>query len=716
MKKIMLMLLLSLVLKSNIYSKDSQILDSSITSGWVQVNNYWEQSYKIEPITYIKLNSANNLIYTNCDNGAIRKWNLDDGKFIKKFDKLHINQDINTDREEYVTQGNIGWPSYEYNDYILSLNNDSLIRKINVAPATWYQSYQVNLTRSVPSYNKQNNRIIQRGYCENGRFGGYYDIMNCGVLQSIELDSGKYIHYVSAGMVSSVNMSENSKLIAYSSYTYAVVYRIHNEITNYYNALVDSNNKIHPFLLENGAEITNDMINGLQFSPDGNLILGSIGAYYYIWQTSNMKPVHKFRSFQTAFKDKYSFLGYIYFTNDSKRLITFLNYNTNDNKKTSAVLQILNLEGEVLKDSIFTKDGYNNKVICKIDSTNKFLIGGNDGVLRLFEEELMNKGLVAYFNKDSVTYFTNQPIQFRDFSDGKVISRFWDFGDSSTSTEQNPIHTYKKSGDYSVKLIVYDGKLYDTLIKKNYIQLRVKAGFTSSDLNVIAPFKVDFVNNSKGDNKIFKWYFGDGDSTNAPVPSHNYTKAGLYDVKLIVSDGVYSDTLIKKAYIKVVLPLQAGFEISNNIGITPFKVDFKNVSTGEINSYKWYFGDGDSSVIASPSHTYTKGGNFTVTLIVSDGISSSTYTKEKFISVSDNLSVEGGPAKEEIPPFSPNPVKDKLFIQINEFNNTDKIQIIDLNGRKLLESELKETIDVSSLSKGIYFLKIGNRQWKFVKE
>jgi hypothetical protein len=67
-------------------------------------------------------------------------------------------------------------------------------------------------------------------------------------------------------------------------------------------------------------------------------------------------------------------------------------------------------------------------------------------------------------------------------------------------------------------------------------------------------------------------------------------------------------------------------------------------------------------------------------------------------------------------PFSPNPVKDKLFIQISEFNNTDKIQIIDLNGRKLLETELKETIDVSSLSKGIYILKIGNRQWKFVKE
>ncbi len=244
----------------------------------------------------------------------------------------------------------------------------------------------------------------------------------------------------------------------------------------------------------------------------------------------------------------------------------------------------------------------------------------------------------------------------------------------------------------------------------------MKAGFTASDVNVKGPFKVDFTNTSQGDNTVFKWDFGDGDSSNDPIPSHIYTKAGLYDVRLIVSDGTYSDTLIKKAYIKVVLALQAGFEITNNIGITPFKVDFKNVSTGEITSYKWYFGDGDSSIIASPSHTYTKGGNFTVTLIVSDGINSSTYTKEKFISVSDNLSVEGGPAKEEIPPFSPNPVKDKLHLKTNEFNDSELIQILDMNGRKILETELKETIDVSNLTKGVYFLKIGNKEWKFLKE
>lgn len=67
-------------------------------------------------------------------------------------------------------------------------------------------------------------------------------------------------------------------------------------------------------------------------------------------------------------------------------------------------------------------------------------------------------------------------------------------------------------------------------------------------------------------------------------------------------------------------------------------------------------------------------------------------------------------------PFSPNPVKDKLFIKTTEFDFDDKIQILDLKGRKIIETELKESIDVSSLSKGIYFFKIGNKEWKFVKE
>lgn len=52
----------------------------------------------------------------------------------------------------------------------------------------------------------------------------------------------------------------------------------------------------------------------------------------------------------------------------------------------------------------------------------------------------------------------NNAMQFRDSSvdDGTIVSRSWSFGDGTTSTEANPLHTYPASGNYQVTLTVTD--------------------------------------------------------------------------------------------------------------------------------------------------------------------------------------------------------------------------------------------------------------------
>ena len=45
-------------------------------------------------------------------------------------------------------------------------------------------------------------------------------------------------------------------------------------------------------------------------------------------------------------------------------------------------------------------------------------------------------------------------VAFKDESDGKITSWKWDFGDGSTSSEQNPIHQYKAGRDYTTILEV----------------------------------------------------------------------------------------------------------------------------------------------------------------------------------------------------------------------------------------------------------------------
>jgi PKD repeat protein len=79
--------------------------------------------------------------------------------------------------------------------------------------------------------------------------------------------------------------------------------------------------------------------------------------------------------------------------------------------------------------------------------------------------------------------------------------------------------------------------------------------------------------------------------------------------------------------------LGANFSIENQVGEAPFEAEFFDFSTGNITSYEWHFGDGNTSTEENPVHVYADSGSFTVTLIVSGTAGSDTVTKENFVSV-----------------------------------------------------------------------------------
>lgn len=54
---------------------------------------------------------------------------------------------------------------------------------------------------------------------------------------------------------------------------------------------------------------------------------------------------------------------------------------------------------------------------------------------------------------------TNDTLQFTDSStdsDGTIVSRYWDFGDGTYSTEKDPAHQYVQKGIYRIVLNVTD--------------------------------------------------------------------------------------------------------------------------------------------------------------------------------------------------------------------------------------------------------------------
>jgi PKD repeat protein len=63
-------------------------------------------------------------------------------------------------------------------------------------------------------------------------------------------------------------------------------------------------------------------------------------------------------------------------------------------------------------------------------------------------------------------------VKFIDKSIGSITSRYWNFGDKSTSTSKNPVHKYAKTGKYTVTLTVKNAAGCNTTKKINYITVK----------------------------------------------------------------------------------------------------------------------------------------------------------------------------------------------------------------------------------------------------
>jgi PKD repeat protein len=149
----------------------------------------------------------------------------------------------------------------------------------------------------------------------------------------------------------------------------------------------------------------------------------------------------------------------------------------------------------------------------------------------------------------------------------------------------------------------------------------------------VLPLTVTFTNTSTGDYTSSLWDFGDGITSTLTSPTHTYTAAGGYTVTLTVSDGLDSSTITHTNYITVYAPVRADFTASPTSGLAPLTVVFTNTSSGDYTSSLWDFGDVATSTLESPTHIYTAGGVYTVTLTVSGPGGSDTETKEGYITV-----------------------------------------------------------------------------------
>ena len=169
------------------------------------------------------------------------------------------------------------------------------------------------------------------------------------------------------------------------------------------------------------------------------------------------------------------------------------------------------------------------------------------------------------------------------------------------------------------------------------------AAFSASPTSGNGPLKVVFTDKSVGKPISWRWNFGDGTSSTTKNPTNIYNKAGKYTVTLTVKNAKGNNKITKYRYITVLAPLRvpvAAFSASPISGHSPLKVVFTDKSTGLPTSWKWNFGDGTSSTVRNPVHTYNKDGKYTVTLTAKNVKGNNKITKYNFITMDSAILVD----------------------------------------------------------------------------
>ncbi|HPE99787.1 MAG TPA: PKD domain-containing protein [Bacteroidales bacterium] len=224
-----------------------------------------------------------------------------------------------------------------------------------------------------------------------------------------------------------------------------------------------------------------------------------------------------------------------------------------------------------------------------------------------------------------------EPTVFNDFAvnpNVPAVAWFWNFGDGSFSTLEDPTHLYLVSGTYNVLLTVTDAMGCAFSVLHNVVvNPRPVADFSATIVTQGNPTTfTDLSSSILGTIISWSWDFDDGNTSALQNPLHTYALSGTYDVTLIVFNNFgCSDTTTIPI---TVLPLvEADFVADTVCAKTPMSFsDLSVTGAGTIDYWYWNFGDGYSSALQNPQHTYYNSGVFTVTLIATNtsGISDST--------------------------------------------------------------------------------------------
>jgi PKD repeat protein len=224
--------------------------------------------------------------------------------------------------------------------------------------------------------------------------------------------------------------------------------------------------------------------------------------------------------------------------------------------------------------------------------------------------------------------------QFRLFAnfgkrDCRPTDYQWNFGDGQTSTESAPFHTYSGVGTYTVTLKYKFSCNAPSLVNEVTVTRQVtvtsalssKLDFTIQNSLCGTTFTAlpTFPDNTCS-NVAYEWDFGDNTpKSTSPSPSHLYARGGSFNVSLKLTyscSGCQKFITYNKNVIVPEPPPIASFTQQINSCTATFNSVFFQSPSCTIQTYNWDFGDGATSTVANPAHTYASAGTYSTSLAV----------------------------------------------------------------------------------------------------
>jgi len=218
--------------------------------------------------------------------------------------------------------------------------------------------------------------------------------------------------------------------------------------------------------------------------------------------------------------------------------------------------------------------------------------------------------------------------QFTGTSNHGIKSRQWIFGDGDTANVANPVHQYADTGSYNVYLHVVDSVGCANQNDTAYVQKinpNPTVNFTWSPDPATNVDNIQFKGTSDAISNAttisWHWDFGDGDTANIQNPTHNYSSPGQDTVTLSIEvNGLCAASIQKVVTIYPYVIPNFTYSVSCLGDITYFRDSSVTAPGTTIQTWKWYWGDGDSTIINRPNnpdttHIYVTQAVYPVTLV-----------------------------------------------------------------------------------------------------